>query len=237
MRSLSRRHILTLPAALLAASSLAGCSGGSRSFGLDNFFAPTDDEGGDTIGRPDYQAIYAGYTGEAFPVQPFDYRTVDPMFLRQVVRYRGAARPGSIVVVPKDRFLYFVEPGGRATRYGVGVGREGFAWSGKAKINMRRSWPDWVPPAEMVARDPAIRAQLEQTPRGEGVLGGLRSPLGARAMYLYGPHGDLGYRIHGTTEPETIGTNVSSGCVRMVNQDIIHLYGRTPMGTDVTVQA
>ena len=238
MLLLARRHLLASAGTLLAAGSLAGCAGGSGGLpALGDFFGPTDTEAGGagTISRPDYRAVYDGYTGEAFPVLAFDYGRVDPAFLRQVVRYKGAARPGSIVVDPKARFLYFVEPGGRATRYGVGVGREGFAWAGQAKINMRRSWPDWVPPHEMVAREPEIRAQLERTPRGEGVMGGSRSPLGARAMYLYGPRGDLGYRIHGTTEPETIGTNVSSGCVRMVNQDIIHLYARTPMGTDVTV--
>ncbi len=237
MRSIGRRRFISLSGAFVAAGSLAGC-GTSRGFDINDLFTPTADGSsgsGETIARPDYRAIYDGYTSEAFPVLPFDYGKVDPMFLRQIVRYGGEARPGSIVVDPKARFLYFVEPGHRATRYGVGVGREGFAWAGEAKINMRRSWPDWIPPREMVARDPSIRSQLEQTPRGEGVMGGTRSPLGARAMYLYGPHGDLGYRIHGTTEPETIGTNVSSGCIRMVNQDIIHLYGRTPMGTDVRV--
>lgn len=234
MSALSRRYFLT-SGALAAAGSLAGCAS-SRDFpDLSSVLPSFGSADSDTLDTPDYRAIYGGNTDEAFPVLAFDYRQVDPRFLRQVVRYKGTARPGSIVVDPKDRFLYFVEPGNRATRYGVGVGREGFAWSGEAQINMRRSWPDWVPPREMVARDPAIRAQLEATPRGEGVMGGSRSPLGARAMYLYGPHGDLGYRIHGTTEPETIGTNVSSGCVRMVNQDIIHLYGRTPMGTHVAV--
>jgi lipoprotein-anchoring transpeptidase ErfK/SrfK len=115
------------------------------------------------------------------------------------------------------------------------VGREGFGWSGTAKINMRRSWPDWVPPKEMVARDPEIRSQLVATSRGPGVPGGPTSPLGARAMYLFADGRDTGYRIHGTAEPETIGTNVSSGCIRMVNQDVIHLYQRAPEGTQVIV--
>ncbi len=243
MFTIDRRRLLASAGSLLAAGSRAGCaaggsggSGGSGGLaGFDLFGTSAEGPDGVTVSRPDYSAIYDGYTGEAFPVLPFDYSRVDPMFLRQIVRYQGVGRPGSIVVDPKARFLYFVEPRGLATRYGVGVGREGFLWSGQAKINMRRSWPDWVPPHEMVERLPDIRSELEPTPRGEGVRGGSRSPLGARAMYLYGPHGDLGYRIHGTTEPETIGTNVSSGCIRMVNQDIIHLYGRTPMGTDVTV--
>jgi lipoprotein-anchoring transpeptidase ErfK/SrfK len=115
------------------------------------------------------------------------------------------------------------------------VGREGFGWSGTAKINMWRSWPDWVPPKEMVARDPQIRWQLVATSRGRGVPGGPRSALGARALYLFADGGDTGYRIHGTTEPETIGTDVSSGCIRMLNQDVIHLYQRAPEGTQVIV--
>lgn len=237
MIKLDRRYVL-MGGAVATAGALSGCASGSRdmpSFG--GLFGDAGTEAGGTIGRPDYKAVYGGYEGEKYPVLAFDYRQVDPMFLRQVVAYAGPAKPGSIIVDPKSRFLYFVEPGRQATRYGVGVGREGFAWSGNARINMRRSWPDWVPPHEMVARDPEIRSQLERTSRGEGVPGGPRSPLGARAMYLYGSVGDLGYRIHGTTEPETIGTNVSSGCIRMVNQDIIHLYGRAPAGTDVTVLA
>jgi lipoprotein-anchoring transpeptidase ErfK/SrfK len=173
--------------------------------------------------------------GEPFPVLGFDYSQVSGRFLRQEVVYPGPEEAGTIVVDPSSRQLFFVEKGHRATRYGVGVGREGFAWSGRAQINMKRTWPDWVPPEAMVARLPDIKSQLVKTTRGLGVPGGLRSPLGARAMYLFGEGRDLGYRIHGTTEPETIGTEVSSGCIRMVNQDIIHLYSRTPEGTKVVV--
>src|SRR5262249_22175964 len=143
----------------------------------------------------------------------------------------------SIVIDTSHKYLYFVELPGRATRYGVGVGKEGFAWSGTAQINMKRDWPDWVPPREMIARTPEIVSELEHTPRGLGVMGGPKSPLGARAMYLFGDHHDLGYRIHGTLEPETMGTNVSSGCIRMINQDIVHLYTRAAIGTPVTVLA
>jgi lipoprotein-anchoring transpeptidase ErfK/SrfK len=190
---------------------------------------------GRTLERPDYDAVYGDYHGERFPIEAFDYRQVDPQFLRQMVQYSGPEAPGTIVVDPHSRYLYFVEVPGRATRYGVGVGREGFAWSGDAQINMKRDWPDWIPPAEMVARSPEIVAELQKTPRGRGVPGGTHSPLGARAMYLFGGGRDLGYRIHGTTEPETIGTNVSSGCIRMVNQDIANLYPRTSIGTQVVV--
>ncbi len=190
-----------------------------------------------TLSRPDYSAVYGDYPGERFPIAAFDYRQVEPRYLRQTVEYPGPERTGTVVVDPGSRHLYFVEAPGQATRYGVGVGREGFLWSGNAQINMKRDWPDWIPPHEMVVRQPEIVAQLEKTPRGLGVPGGSRSPLGARAMYLFGDGRDLGYRIHGTTEPETIGTNVSSGCIRMVNQDIAHLYTRAQIGTRVVVLA
>ncbi len=190
-----------------------------------------------TIERPDYKSVYGEYPGERFAIKAFDFEQVDSRYLRQTVEYPWAEPVGTVLIDPGARHLYFVEGPRRATRYGVGVGREGFLWSGDAHINMKRDWPDWIPPAEMVARDPEIRAQLEKTPRGMGVPGGTRSPLGARAMYLFGEGRDLGYRIHGTTEPETIGTNVSSGCIRMVNQDIAHLYTRARIGTHVVVLA
>ena len=154
---------------------------------------------------------------------------------RQVVPWSGKQAPGTVVVSTRQRRLYYVLGQGQAIRYGVGVGREGFGWTGQAKINMKRDWPDWVPPQEMIERDPQIRAQLEPTSRGLGVRGGPKSPLGARTLYLFGDGRDLGYRIHGTTEPYTVGTNVSSGCIRMINQDIIHLYARVALGTPVTV--
>lgn len=225
----------------LAATTLAGCAGapsGLPSFGgfADGLFADGQRDG-ETIDRPDYPAIYGAYRSEQFPIDAFDYRAVDAKYLRQQVVYPGPEVAGSIVIDPHSRHLFFVEPGRRATRYGVGVGREGFAWSGRAQINMKRNWPDWIPPHEMVERLPDIKAQLERTPRGLGVRGGPHSPLGARAMYLFGDGRDLGYRIHGTTEPETIGTEVSSGCIRMVDQDIVHLYSRAALGTKVLVLA
>jgi len=188
-----------------------------------------------TISTPDYKAVYGDYPGERFPISAFDYSQVEPRYLRQTVEYDEGEPVGTIIVDPASRHLYFVEGPGRATRYGVGVGREGFLWSGQATINLKRDWPDWIPPHEMVLRMPEIAAKLQKTSRGMGVPGGSDSPLGARAMYLFGDHRDLGYRIHGTTEPETIGTNVSSGCVRMVNQDIAHLYTRAQIGTHVVV--
>ena len=188
-----------------------------------------------TLERPDYAAVYGEYAGERHAIRAFDFGQMDPVFLRQTVVYRGREPAGTVIVDTPARQLYFIEAPGKATRYGVGVGREGFAWQGGAKINLKRDWPDWVPPAEMVARLPEIRDELQPTSRGMGIPGGPRSPLGARAMYLFGEGRDLGFRIHGTTEPETIGTNVSSGCIRMINQDIAHLYTRAAIGTPVMV--
>ena len=238
MSTISRRSLLSL--GLAAGSvSLAGCSGfstgGPLFGGLLDASGSRRSLSGLTISKPNYSIVYASSPGEPAPVNEFNYAQVDSAYLRQQVEYLGTEEPGTVVVDPASRHLYFVEAPGQATRYGVGVGREGFGWSGTAKINMRRSWPDWVPPKEMVARDPQIRSQLVATSRGRGVPGGPTSPLGARAMYLFANGGDTGYRIHGTTEPETIGTDVSSGCIRMVNQDVIHLYQRAPEGTQVIV--
>ena len=238
MSTISRRSLLSLGLAATA-FSLAGCSGPSTGRpllgGLLDASGSRRSLSGRTISKPNYAVVYASYPGEPVPVKEFDYSQLDFAYLRQEVEYLGTEEPGTVVVDPASRHLYFVEAPGRATRYGVGVGREGFGWSGTAKINMRRSWPDWVPPKEMVARDPEVRSQLVATSRGQGVPGGPTSPLGARAMYLFADGGDTGYRIHGTTEPETIGTDVSSGCIRMVNQDVIHLYQRVPEGTQVIV--
>lgn len=229
---LSRRSF-TLPALSFVAAGLAGC--GSRSIvALPELSTPRRSLTR-TLARPNYADVYASYPGERFPVPAIDYQRIDPRYLRQTVEFSRTEAPGSIIVDPGSYHLYFVESPGVATRYGVGVGREGFGWSGNARINMKRDWPDWVPPQEMIERDPEIKAQLEKTSRGLGVRGGPKSPLGARTLYLFGDGRDLGYRIHGTLEPYTVGTNVSSGCIRMINQDIVHLYARVSLGTPVTV--
>ena len=119
--------------------------------------------------------------------------------------------------------------------YGVGVGNEGFAWWGKAVVHDKQEWPDWYPPKEMIQRRPDLRGQLTELQSGIGVPGGPSNPLGARAMYLWQGNKDTLYRIHGTNEPWTVGTSVSSGCIRMINQDAIDLYARTPAGTNVVV--
>jgi len=144
-------------------------------------------------------------------------------FRRQMVLYRSTEPPGTIIVQTAERFLYVVQPGGRAIRYGIGVGREGFQWQGLQHITRKQEWPDWTPPAEMIARQPYL-------PRF--MAGGPGNPMGARALYL----GETVYRIHGTNQPRTIGTAVSSGCFRLVNGDVIDLYDRIPVGTKVIIR-
>jgi lipoprotein-anchoring transpeptidase ErfK/SrfK len=141
---------------------------------------------------------------------------------RQVVDYSTTEAPGTVIVDTPNTYLYFVLGGGKAVRYGIGVGREGFTWSGVKTIERKTEWPDWIPPEDMLHRQPYL-------PRF--MAGGPGNPLGARAMYL----GGTVYRIHGTNAPETIGKQVSSGCIRMVNEDVIDLYGRTRVGTKVVV--
>ncbi|QFR32094.1 L,D-transpeptidase [Ancylobacter sp. TS-1] len=176
-----------------------------------------------------------GPVADRFPIAGVDTAEIDPAYLRREVAYVTSQPPGTIVIDPREHFLYLVQPGGTAIRYGVGVGKEGFGWSGTATINSKQEWPDWYPPKEMIERRPDIKAQLSQLRSGQGVAGGLSNPLGARAMYLWQNGKDTLYRIHGTLEPETIGTNVSSGCIRMINQDAIDLYNRIPVGTKVIV--
>jgi lipoprotein-anchoring transpeptidase ErfK/SrfK len=140
-----------------------------------------------------------------------------------VIGYQGPHQPGTIVINTSERKLYLVMDGGRALRYAVGVGREGFQWAGSQKITNKQEWPDWRPPADMLRRRPDLPRYM---------AGGLSNPLGARALYL----GASIYRIHGSNEPETIGQAVSSGCIRMLNEDVVDLYNRVKVGTQVVVQ-
>ena len=146
----------------------------------------------------------------------------DPRFEKQLVEYHGRESAGTIVVDTPNKFLYLVQGEGRALRYGISVGRPGFTWSGVKQISAKKEWPAWTPPPEMLARRPDLPRHME---------GGPQNPLGARAMYL----GSTLYRIHGSNEPWTIGTNVSSGCIRMRNEDVIDLYGRVNLGARVVV--
>lgn len=147
---------------------------------------------------------------------------VNPVFLRQVVPYPTRERSGTIVIDTGGHFLYFVLGDGRALRYGIGVAKSGFEWSGTHQVTRKAEWPTWTPPAEMLRRRPELPRFME---------GGPNNPLGARALYL----GSTLYRIHGTNEPWSIGQNVSSGCIRMTNADVIDLYGRVKLNTKVVV--
>jgi lipoprotein-anchoring transpeptidase ErfK/SrfK len=162
-------------------------------------------------------------------------RQADRAFARKVVTYPSPATAGTIIIDPGSHFLYLVQGGGQAIRYGVGVGGEGFGWSGSATIHTKQEWPDWYPPAEMLQRKPELREHMTQLQSGLGMPGGPENPLGSRALYLWQGNKDTLYRIHGTNEPWTIGQNVSSGCIRMTNDDVTDLYNRTPIGTKVTV--
>ena len=147
----------------------------------------------------------------------------DPEWQKQMVYYRTTEAPGTIIISTAERHLYLVQPNGRALRYGIGVGRDGFQWQGLLNITKKAEWPDWTPPPEMIARQPYL-------PRF--MAGGPGNPLGARAMYL----GTTVYRIHGTNQPWTIGTKISSGCFRLVNADVSDLYDRVPVGTKVVIR-
>jgi lipoprotein-anchoring transpeptidase ErfK/SrfK len=164
-------------------------------------------------------------------------RQADPAFARKVVTYPTPVPPGTIVIDPGSHFLYLVQGGGQAIRYGVGVGGEGFAWSGSAAVHNKQEWPDWYPPPEMVQRKPELRQHMSQLQSGIGMPGGPENPIGARALYIWQGNKDTLYRIHGTNEPWSIGQNVSSGCIRLTNDDIVDLYNRTPAGTKVVVLA
>jgi lipoprotein-anchoring transpeptidase ErfK/SrfK len=169
--------------------------------------------GGPAMRQPPSSAYGADYGPGA---------AVEPRYMRQQVSYGGGEAPGTIVVDTRQRLLYLVQGNGRALRYGIGVGRPGFTWSGVHHISQKREWPDWTPPSEMLRRRPDLPRHME---------GGPDNPLGARALYL----GSTLYRIHGSNEPWTIGTQVSSGCIRMRNEDVIDLYSRVKVGTRVVV--
>lgn len=152
-----------------------------------------------------------------------DYRPQVSAVPRETVSYDGKYSPDTIIISTKERRLYYVLPGGKALRYGVGVGRPGFTWGGNITVTQKREWPDWRPPKAMLKRRPDLPRHMK---------GGIDNPLGARALYL----GSTIYRIHGSNEPETIGEAVSSGCIRMTNEDVIDLYNRARVGTRVIVQ-
>lgn len=214
----SRRTFL-----LGAGATLAGCTTISSPPGIEPLGpAPR-------AADPYYVEMYAAVPQERFPIPAVDVSRIDARFLRQEVPYQSPEPGGTIVVDTREKFLYLLRENGRALRYGVGVGREGFGWSGRATISMKREWPIWTPPRSMIEREPWLE------PYANGMPPGLENPLGARALYLFENGRDTLYRVHGTNEPWSIGRAMSSGCIRLFNQDIIDLYNRTPLGTRVVV--
>ena len=205
-----------------AALALSACSSTGKTR-LDNQYVIQVDE--------PWASHYSTRVDNGFTIPGNDIRRIPEKFWRQEVDYYGNEAPGTIVVNTTDRFLYLVQPGGRAMRYGVGVGREeGLNFRGTATIARKAEWPRWTPTANMIKTQPE-----RYGPVAAGMDGGLKNPLGARALYLYRNGKDTHFRLHGTIEPYTIGQSVSSGCVRLINQDIIDLYNRVPTGTRVTV--
>ncbi|MBZ9676611.1 L,D-transpeptidase [Mesorhizobium sp. ES1-1] len=179
------------------------------------------------ITSPD--VMYASLTDNGFNVPAVPYLKVKPEFRRQIVVDTTGEAPGTIVVHLNERMLYLVQPGGEAIRYGVGIGKDGFRWSGRANIQYGKEWPTWTPPPEMIQRKPELVKWQGGQP------GGLDNPLGARALYIYQDGKDTGYRIHGSPEWWSIGQAMSSGCVRLINQDIIDLYSRVSKKNPVVV--
>ncbi len=172
---------------------------------------------------------YAALDRERFPLPAVELERLDPRFRRQEVSYQTTEPPGTVVVDTPNRYLYLVSGGGRALRYGIEVGREGFGWSGVANVARKAEWPVWTPPREMVARD------ARTAPYAQGMPGGPENPLGARALYLYQGGRDTLYRIHGGGSPGRLGKATSSGCIRLLDHDVIDLFQRVPIGARTVV--
>ena len=213
---------LHLPALIALASALGACSTSQG--------APAPVAEARPQIAPEVLRRYAAVTDEPFPVEAVDPRDLKARNVRQLVDYPTKEPPGTLVVDPYRRFLYLVMEGGKAMRYAVGVGKAGFEFTGEATVARKASWPRWTPTPDMLRRDPERNGRW-----AGGMPGGERNPLGARALYLFKDGKDTLYRIHGTTEPWSIGEAVSSGCIRMLNQDVIDLYRRVPSGAKVVV--
>lgn len=208
---LSRRSFMLGSAVSLGALGLAGC-------------ATTDG-----LSSMEAAALYGPAPDKKFPIPAADISKVDPKFYRRTVRYDSKEAPGTIIVDPKNYYVYRIEGEGNATRYGANVGREGFLWSGDAYVGRKAEWPTWTPPREMIKRQP------EAAKWARGMPGGPENPLGARTLYLYQNGRYTLYTIYASNDPETIGTNLTSGCTGLITQDMIDLYDRTPVKTKVVV--
>lgn len=168
-------------------------------------------------------AMYAALPNEKFPIPAVDLSKIPEKYYRKRIDYQTTEKPGTVIVDTQNFYLYLIEENQKAMRYGVGLGRAGFEWSGRARIAWKQEWPKWTPPDEMIARQPELE---KYSVRNGGMPPGIDNPLGSRALYIFEGNQDTLYRVHGSPEYWTIGKAVSSGCVRMINQDVIDLYGR-----------
>jgi lipoprotein-anchoring transpeptidase ErfK/SrfK len=220
----TRRRFLA-GAASLSGLAVAGCSSTGS-------LVQTGLEPGIEMPSERYVRMYGPNPAEQFPVPAVDLRQIDPKFYRQQVDYPSAEKVGTIVVDTSEFFLYLIQENGTALRYGVGLGRAGFEWSGRAYVGWKRAWPTWTPPESMIEREPEL---AKWSAVNGGMPPGLENPLGARALYIFQGNVDTLYRIHGSPEFWTIGHAVSSGCVRMMQQDVIDLYARVPVASPIVV--
>ncbi|MBW3098617.1 L,D-transpeptidase [Pseudohoeflea coraliihabitans] len=235
---LSRRSLLRFGVGGAAAGLMAGCAAPQSTVTFRQqtdpaFRSPQSPSAGLTRRSAFYDEIYGAKPDELFPLPAIPYWEIDPIYLRQEVADPTGERPGSIVVDTSQRFLYLVRENGRAMRYGVGIGRQGFSWSGRAIVQWKKKWPTWTPPAEMIAREPELE---KYSADNGGMQPGLDNPLGARALYIFQGGEDTLYRLHGSPEYQSIGKAVSSGCVRLINQDVCDLYDRVPAKTPILVR-
>lgn len=221
--SLTRRHLLA-GGASLAALALAGCTTTTPAP------RPTVPAGPMTYEvTPEVLAMYGPLPDEDFPIPAARVELLNPIYRRQEVASTTGEAPGTIIVDTANRFLYWTLKDGRAMRYGVGIGRAGFAWEGRAHMAYKRKWPVWTPPSEMIVRQPELEVYRHGQPPG------IDNALGARALYIHQGNKDTLYRIHGNMDVLSIGQAVSSGCVRLLFQDVIDLYERVPSGSPIVV--
>ena len=183
----------------------------------------------ENAGLAEAAKLYGPVPDKRFPIPAVDISKVDPKYFRTTVRYDTKEAPGTIIVDPAHYYVYRIEGDGNATRYGANVGRAGFLWSGEAYVGRKSEWPTWTPPKEMIARQPEARKYAG------GMPGGLDNPLGARTLHLYKNGAYTLYTIYSTSDPESIGTGITSGCTGLLTQDMIDLYSRTPVKTKVVV--
>ncbi len=226
---LSRRRLLGLAATGAASIALSACSTVGTNVGY-NYAAEPPQDVDSSFGS--YATMYGPVYDEGYEIPAVPIQKIDSRFLRQMVPDPTGERPGTIVVDTSAHFLYLVMGNGQAMRYGVGLGRAGFEWSGRANVQWKKKWPTWTPPAEMIAREPQL---AKYSAENGGMQPGLDNPLGARALYIFQNGEDTLYRLHGSPEWNSIGKSVSSGCVRLMNQDIIDLYDRVPGKAPIVV--